>query len=463
MRAYIYTILILVLFANHAVAEIFEVSIYRTHHSPLGYTTGELYIDGNLVLLTLEDNKEKLLPAGTYQGKIRRKDINTIIFDLNNGKKVVLKRNGKNKSLGQVRLGLAVDNTPKLNSDGGSDKFNNIKYEREAFNIISSITPEADGTEIRINIYDSPKPIIFTRESPNQSAKIDLERTLIEQIDTTWRWRELLIVDGKVKEYFPESKYEESYRTTDYIVFKAIQPDSTPPRFRLEISGGCMHMNWGEKWMYKDSRTFERKNNEQLKKSATCDNLKHNEWYKDIKIYRWDPYNIGQLHAASGTGFKRILSTLRVEGDSPNIGKLYAIVDSADLSKIEDSGFLGHLVDETILNQKLVMQWRNYFKNQNAQEKTPFILSIIGIFSTSASVVGASFDLLSSLSSTEYVTTDALSHLMAVGGKFRNILKVRRNSLSQAYIYHDLYYTVTVAEEERNYLVYSSRYALKEE
>lgn len=244
----------------------------------------------------------------------------------------------------------------------------------------------------------------------------------------------------------------ESYRNTKFIVLKEMNSESSSEYIRVHITGGCLNHKDDKGWFYTLEATYVR-NLSFLQSNPICNPSERNEWYLKEKAVIWDPLGIGKIHAAAGSDYERVLSTFNVGSANPQFGQVYINMDKKELKSIESAGYMGKVKLQSQLDSASANRWRAFFREKSKESSsTNFVLSVVGLASTSVSAVGAvlsSTDWFSNLENVDRVAASDMVHLIAQGGTFINIHKVRRDLLMNPYLYSDLCYEVNVGAERR--------------
>ncbi|WP_045399117.1 hypothetical protein [Vibrio campbellii] len=435
--------LCLLYFATFSASAV-DLTLLRTDTTFQGHAIGELYIDNTLISLTLEKPSISI-PVGTYPINISRLDGERIQIS---GDKVnlLITRPDHAESF---FIGTAINRR-------GTSFSKQIKGQNAAFEILSSVLPDVDmvGT---LKVSELSKPLSYVSEIVNSEGAI--EKDTLTRVANEWQLRRFYVEPDKVWELFEPTAVQESYRTTDYVYLQVKDNDPRLNRaIRVSLLGGCYNLKWDTKWQYNTSYIYRRL--DQTKRLPDSCEYDNDPWYLNAKPDRWDPFNIIKY----GQGY--LLKSYRLSGQI-QLGKQYLEIPKSTLKTIESEGYDGYLAKQTYLDEESTIFWQGFFERRDHDDREFALYSSafnlgIGILDP---YVGAGLS-LSDIFIDYSVDTDRISNvqlavLMARGGYFLNINKVRRTLPDlRPYLYQSLYYVIEVGEEERRYLLYTKNTAI---
>ena len=193
------------------------------------------------------------------------------------------------------------------------------------------------------------------------------------------------------------------------------------------------------------------------------------QWYESESFERSDPFGLGSYHSASGpSNNNRIMGTYRIGSSNPARGFVYIRLKRIEFNEISQASPPGFLHYENVLDTKEAKFWNNFFKYKSSNEGVPLIISLATNFSNFGYFIDTFVNsgmLLLDAALKEYgntiISNSAFAEIIAKGGRFREYSRIVKDSDGHPFLHNDVYYQITVGEEERFYPIYSSRYAVK--
>ncbi len=197
------------------------------------------------------------------------------------------------------------------------------------------------------------------------------------------------------------------------------------------------------------------------------------EWYESFQFRVKDPFGIGPYHSAPDVGGIRLIHGWKKAGwRNVSQGEVYLILSKEELAEFEKPDKKKHpggvyTYERVPLTGETARFWREHFAKQAKSDRVPILLSLAGLAS---GVYGKAFTVSSTFSDyllgqgdTRTESAARLSEVMAKGGEFVEYVTIVRDKSRHPVLHSNLFYQVKVGEESRNYLVYSTVYAVKVE